>query len=168
MSRKVTVTKQGEIAGGIVELLYDDDGQTFRDAYEIGAFEPRLRLVDNGDRITATVTNDTEARLTGQIALATPIETWDEAANPNALASVEMGPFAVDLAPGEAKGYDFRLSVPEDGIKRSFWAVCKLMINGHIYFGYIHRKSAHHAKWSDEFTIDVFRDNGSQMLLYEE
>lgn len=167
-SFRVVLTKPAPDAQGIVELLYEDDGQTFRDAYEIGSFEPRLELSDRGDRITAVITNDTKEHLSGAIALATPIETWDDPGNPNALSSVEMGPLAVELEPGERKEFDFAVKEQKDGMVRSFWTVAKLMVNGHLYFGYTHRKSPRHVKWSGIFSIDVFRDNGSQRKLYED
>ena len=166
-ARKVLLRKSAADTQGTVRLTYEDDGQTFADVYEIGAFDPNFALKDNGEKLTATVMNNTSERLVGQLALATPIETWECKSNPNALSSIPMGYIPVDIAPGETMDFDFPIAELQDDLKHSFWAIAKLMLNGHIYFGYVHRKSNCHNLWAGTFTLEVFANNGSQKKLFE-
>ena len=153
-------------AQGILRLFYEDDGQTFTDALEIGQFAPELTLRDRETAIVATVENTTPFPLQGELQLAAPIETWNSAINPHSLLQMEWGPVAVDLAPGERQEYAFAIQQPSGNTMVSFWAIGKLMVNDHIVFAHIARKGPLHNFWTHTFRNVIQADNGSLRKFY--
>ncbi|MBQ5972557.1 MAG: hypothetical protein IJL69_00005, partial [Oscillospiraceae bacterium] len=71
----VTFTKPAEDARGIVRLISRHGGQTFCDVFEVGYFDPEFALSYDDGVLRATVRNHTDQRLSGELLLASPIET---------------------------------------------------------------------------------------------
>ena len=63
-------------AKGFIKLQFTHDGQVFEDIFEFGYFNPKVRLKIEDNKVKVTVTNDTDSHLNGELALATPFETW--------------------------------------------------------------------------------------------
>jgi len=152
---------------GYLSMTYEDEGQCFEDIFEIGYFEPQIAVYDKGDHLSVMVKNETSVPLHGELDLASPIETWYSKRNPHALGSLSMGPVKVQLAPGEVKFYDFPWKAPDDGKQRSFWAAAKLMVNGHIWFGYTRRRGANRMHNTGEVGRIMGQENGSFRYVYE-
>ena len=72
----VVVTKPAKDAKGFIKLQFTHDGQVFEDIFEFGYFNPKVRLKIEDNKVKVTVTNDTDSHLNGELALATPFETW--------------------------------------------------------------------------------------------
>lgn len=152
---------------GILRLEYKDGGQRFEDILELGgSFVPEMSLEDRGDVLAATVVNRTDQVLSGELQLASPIETWGGEWNPHALLDLDWGPVAVEVGPGESREYVFPAAEVKGAMVRSFWAVGKLMVGNHIVFAHVCRKAPPHAHWTHVFEEEIHRDGGSLRKLY--
>ncbi len=165
----ITVTKPCKDAKGIMRLSYVHDSQSFEDVYEFGYFNPDVALSIDGNKITATVSNNTGDRVYGELSLATPFETWN-AMGLNSEARMDIFPRTqkFDVASGEIKSYEFDILGGSDGLTDAFYAVVKLSANGRIHFAYDRKKGSRHNGWAHEFANDLFgRDKGSIKALLE-
>ncbi len=160
---KVTVTKPSASADGLLRLNYEFDGQHFEDVFEFGRHDPSMLLSISDGKINVKVNNFTDVMLTGELAIATPFETWELSGfNREALGSVGKRTLRVELAPGESKTYSFDFDFRNKDILNSFWAVAKLMMNGRIYFAYGAQKGPRHNHWAHILHDVILRDdNGS-------
>ncbi|MDR1631251.1 MAG: hypothetical protein LBS36_13720 [Oscillospiraceae bacterium] len=164
----VSVTKPEKDATGILRLVFPYDGQVFEDIYEFGYFYPQTELRIEDDKIFATVINHTAERLTGELSIATPYETWDVSGfNTAARGNVYPRTCKVDVAAGERKNYEFGLEFfSDDEIINAFWAVTKLMVNGRIFFGYDRKKGPRHNQWTHQFRHEIAKDNNSLRKIF--
>ena len=165
----VTVTKPSAQATGIMHLHYSHDGQQFEDIYEFGYFNPELTLSIEGEKIIATVFNNTSDRISGALSLATPFETWP-LGGLNTAARMEIAPRTqkIDVGAGEVKQYTFTINPGKDGLTDAFYAVARLAANGRIHFAYNGQKGERHNGWAHEFAHLLFgRDKGSIRALLE-
>ena len=158
----VIITKPSADAKGLIRLNYKDDGQLFEDVFEVGSFMPTLDMEIDGNEIRVNVMNLTEETLSGELALATPIETWGlQSRNPFAFADISPRTQKVSVAPGERKAYSFSVNLLSDEVFPAYYAVAKLMINGRIYFAYARNKGPLHNYWAHVYA----RENGSIINL---
>ena len=157
----------GEKQTGILRLEYDDGHQRMEDVLELADnFKPEMLLEDRGEAIVATVTNRTEQWLSGELQLASPIETWGNAENANGMMSIAWKPVPVALQPGESREYAFPVKEPENAVVRSFWATGRLVIGSHIVFAYTTRRQPLHAHHTNEFEHYIHEDGGSLQKLF--
>ncbi len=162
----LTVKKPDKDAKGVVRLNYSHDGQEFEDMYEFGYFNPEVNLSISGNKLTATVYNGTCDRIYGEIAIATPYETWGVSDfNENSLGNISPRTQKFDVLPGEYKDYVFEAEIDEKELMTSYWAVVKLMANGRIHFAYSRVAGKHHNFWANEFGNIISDNNGSIMEL---
>lgn len=161
----LTITKAQADTRGMVHLTFAADGQTFCDVLELGIFEPSLEMQITQDAVLVTITNATGEALFGELALATPIETWG--GRHNAFAYAEIGPrtMAASLPAGERTTFTFPLRYTNKTPFAAFYAVAKLMVNGRIYFAYAHQKGSRHHHKTNEMRKQIARDNGSYMRV---
>lgn len=173
---ELRVQKNAPDAEGILRMEYEDMGQQFEDRFEVGYFEPVMTIEDQDDQLVVTIANYTDQYLAGELELASPIETWDIPFNPHVLSSLSCGQIRVELAPGDRKIFVFPwnrvpgneiLTGSADKMCYSFWAVAKLMMNGHIFFAYTHRKGEKHICSTYDYTGRIAADDGSVRCLYE-
>lgn len=149
-----------------MRLNYSHDGQEFEDMYEFGYFNPEVNLSISGNKLTATVYNGTCDRIYGEIAIATPYETWCVSDfNENSLGNISPRTQKFDVLPGEYKDYVFEAEIDEKELMTSYWAVVKLMANGRIHFAYSRVAGKHHNFWANEFGNIISDNNGSIMEL---
>ena len=161
-------SKQSADTKGIVKILYDYDGQTFTDVYEIGYFNPEVSLKIDGNKITAAVHNPTECRLDGSLLLATPFETWGNVSgNINAYGTVSPLCHAVKLEPGETKEYVFTADFLDEDYFKAYYAAVKLCCNGRIHFAFADVHGPRHNEWAHIFINEIHADNGSIKKLLE-
>ncbi|NLP47514.1 MAG: hypothetical protein GX345_01055 [Clostridiales bacterium] len=164
----LTVTKSSPKAQGIIRLNYEDDGQLFEDVFEVGLFEPQMTLKILQDKILVSLANHTSERLTGELALATPIETWGlERLNPFAFSDISPRTQKVDLQAGQSLDYVFEIKDETFDMFKAYYAVAKLMMNGRIYFAYDHKKGPLHNLWAHVFYDEILADGGSIKKLLE-
>lgn len=167
MVQTVTVEKPDPDAKGILRLLSDHLGQTFEDIFEVGYFNPNLNLEIQGDEIHVTVINDTDEMLRGELALATPVETWGSMGGKNPFGVAEISPYQrpISVAAHSRETVVYRCT---GDVSLSFWAVAKLMVNGRLYFkGAWHRPVQPHVLWAHTFFDEIYRDGGSLRKLNE-
>lgn len=164
----VVVTKPAKDAKGFIKLQFTHDGQVFEDIFEFGYFNPKVRLKIEDNKVKVTVTNDTDSHLNGELALATPFETWSLLGF-NTAARGEVGPCAipVSLKPHSKERYEFDVKFTEDDIMNSWWCAAKLMVNGRIHFAYDAVKSERHNMWTHIFYDEIVDDNHSMRKLFE-
>ena len=146
----LTVKKDGAERTGILRLFFEDDGQRFEDNYEFGPHIPDITLRCDGGALVATVQNFSGETITGDLAVATPFETW-AAQGLNTAARGNIGPMMqrVEIAPNSRAEYRFAVDLPgEDGVFDAFYAVAKLMCNGRIAFAYCNNPGLQHPLWS--------------------
>lgn len=163
--RRVTVEKPSADAKGILRLEYGHLGQTFEDIFEVGYFNPDLNVEIEGDTITVTVINDTDELLRGELAMATPVETWGGLGGKNPFGAAEISPYQrpVSVPAHSRRVYTYTCT---GDVSLSFWAVAKLMVNGRIYFkGVLHRPVQPHVLWAHTFVDEIYRDGGSLRKL---
>ncbi len=167
MVQKVTVEKLSADAKGILRLEYGHLGQTFEDIFEVGYFNPELNFEINGDEIDVTVINDTDECLRGELALATPVETWGDFGGKNPFGAANITPYQQPVSVPAHSRQTFRYTCTGD-TSLSFWAVAKLMVNGRIYFkGGLHRPVQPHVLWAHTFVDEIYRDGGSIRKMNE-
>ncbi len=164
----ITVTKDKADSEGLIRLNYTDGEGEFEDVFEVGLFEPQLTLEILDDKVMVTVSNHTKERLTGELALASPIETWGEGdLNPFALADIGPRTQKLDLKPGQSKDYIFEIKEENFDMFKAFYAVAKLMVNGRIYFAYDHKKGPLHNLWAHVLYDEIADEGGSIKKLLE-
>ncbi len=165
----LTVTKATPESKGILRLRFEDDGQCFEDTYEFGSFNPDITLHLEGDVLIATVQNPTEETISGDLAIATPFESWDaRGLNTAARANVTPAAQRVEVAPQSRAEYRFDVALRrEDELFDAFWAVAKLMCHGRIHFAYANRPGAYHAIRTGQFGGLLAAERGSHRLLLE-
>lgn len=162
------VTKPSAGAQGLITLEYSDDGQRFRDVFEIGCFKPEVsaRIVSGG--VEAEVANPTGQDLEGELALASPIETWDlYGFNPFAFAAAGPASFKVQLKAGAKQTFFFPVEQLPFEEEPSFWAVAKLMVNGRIFFAFAEKHGPRHNLWAHEMIGQIGADGNSIQRLLE-
>ncbi len=164
----VIITKSSARAKGMVRLNYKDDGQLFEDVFEVGAFNPEIELEIEGNKIIATVSNNTTEILSGELSLATPVETWSLGGhNPFAFADITPRTQKAVVKPGERTEFIFDIENLQFDMFPAFYAVAKLMMNGRIYFAYNRQKGPRHNYWAHEFVDEIYADGGSIKKLLE-
>lgn len=129
------ITRPSAESAGQVKVRYRRDGQEFQDVLEVGnAVEPdfSLRLEERG--LIAVIENPGAESLECELAIVTPVETWPRALV-GGLSLAEIGPrtMGLSLAPGERREVVFDVSLADEPVFSSWWAVGKLMANGRIY-----------------------------------
>jgi len=161
--KQVAVTKPDKDAKGIIRLNYNHDGQEFEDLYEFGYFNPEVSLEIVENKIVATVINNTSERLYGELAIASPIETWNcENLNTNSRMNIYPSKQKFDVEANSSAEYIFETTGSDDNLTDAYWAVVKLMANGRIHFAYDRKKGPRHNVWAHEFYHTLFvRDKGS-------
>ena len=158
---RVTVEKPAADAKGILRLEYGHLGQTFEDIFEVGYFNPDLNVEIEGDVVVVTVINDTDELLRGELAMATPIETWGDLGGRNPFGAAQLAPYQQPVCVPAHSRRVFSYACTGD-TSLSFWAVAKLMVNGRIYFkGVMHRPVQPHVLWAHTFVDEIYRDGGS-------
>lgn len=164
----VIITKPSADAKGMLRLLYKDDGQLFEDVFEVGCFNPEITIEITGNKIIATVGNNTTETLSGELSLATPIETWSlNGHNPFAFADISPRTQKVVVKPDTRIDYVFEIENLPFDMFPAFYAVAKLMMNGRIYFAYAHKKGERHNYWAHVFYNEIVQDDGSIRKLLE-
>jgi hypothetical protein len=164
----VIITKPSADAKGMIRLKYKDDGQLFEDVFEVGCFNPEIEIEISGNKITATVSNNTSETLSGELSLATPIETWSlNGHNPFAFADISPRTQGVVVQPGTQKEFIFEVENLPFDMFPAFYAVAKLMMNGRIYFAYARKKGERHNYWAHVFYNEIIQDGGSIRKLLE-
>lgn len=165
--RSVVIEKPSADAKGILRLEYGHLGQTFEDIFEVGYFNPELNLEIIGDDINVTVINDTDELLRGELALATPVETWGDFGDKNPFGAAGITPYQQPVSVPPHSRQDYRYTCTGD-TSLSFWAVAKLMVNGRIYFkGGLHRPVQPHVLWAHTFMDEIYKDGGSIKKMNE-
>jgi hypothetical protein len=164
----VTVTKPSAGAKGMLRLHYKDDGQLFEDVFEVGCFNPEIAIEITGNQIITTVSNNTSETLSGELSLATPIETWAlNGHNPFAFANISPRTQRVVVQPGKQTEFIFAVENLPFDMFPAFYAVAKLMMNGRIYFACAHKKGERHNYWAHVFYNEIVQDEGSIKKLLE-
>ncbi len=123
-------------AKGIIKLRYEHKGQTFQDILEVGkCFNPDFKFIKDGNEFYVFLKNDNEEELEGEVAIASPLETWSEKyVEPYSLLKIYPRTIGFLLKPHEEKTLVFKVKENDQfDFKQSFWVVAKLMINGRIY-----------------------------------
>jgi len=145
------VEMPSENASGQIKLRFEHDGQEFQDVLEIGSsVEPEFSLRLEGDAIIASVGNPGTEPLEGEIALASPVETWPrECVGDYSL--MEISPRCVGFSIGPGRSCEFRFDVVRGNcpVYVSWWAVGKLMTNGRIYLRKVGERGPRRI-WSDD------------------
>lgn len=162
ISVPVRIKKPDADAQGLILLGYADDGQEFEDVFEVGCFKPEVSMEIYDERIVVTVTNLTAVTLSGELALATPVETWSVGGhNPFAFADIGPRTMKVAIGPGEQRDYAFAVTPMDFDMFPAYYAVAKLMVNGRLYFAYADRRGPRHNVWAHEFWGELAADGGS-------
>jgi alpha-mannosidase len=164
----VVIKKAEKDSKGVIRLQYEHDGQSFEDIFEFGYFNPEISLKIDGDKIKVTVMNNTDSCLHGELALATPYETWTIGGF-NMAARGDVTPYTIPvrLEPNSINNYEFDVKFVNDDILNSWWCVAKLMVNGRIHFAYDAVRSERHNMWTHIFYHEICEDNHSMRKLYE-
>lgn len=164
----VIITKPSQDAKGMLRLQYKDDGQLFEDVFEVGCFNPEVTIEITGSKIIATVINNTTETLSGELSLATPVETWAlNGHNPFAFADISPRTQKVVVKPDTRTDYVFNIDNLPFDMFPAFYAVAKLMMNGRIYFAYARKKGERHNYWAHVFYNEIVQDGGSIKKLLE-
>lgn len=164
----VKITKPAAEAKGMIRLNYEDDGQMFEDVFEVGCFNPEIEIEITGNKIITTVSNNTSETLSGELSLATPIETWSlNGHNPFAFANISPRTQKVSVQPGTRIEFVFEVENLPFDMFPAYYAVAKLMMNGRIYFAYAHKKGERHNYWAHVFYNEIVQDGGSIKKLLE-
>lgn len=164
----VEITAQNSENGGMVQIFYDYDGQTFTDVYEFGCFTPEVSLKIEKNKAICTVKNNTSQALSGTLMLASPYETWEYSYfNRSALGNVEPYECNFDVKSGEIKEYKFDIIFNDESICNSYWIAVKLCVNGRIRFAFAKNSGERHNVWAHEFINEIYKDGGSIKKLLE-
>lgn len=164
----VTVTKPAPDAKGMLRLTFEDEGRLFEDVLEVGCFNPGVEAEIVGKQIVVTVSNNTAAELTGELAVATPVETWALGGhNPFAFADITPRTQKVTAPPDSRTEYIFDIVNRPFDMLPAFYAVAKLMVNGRIHFAYAREKGPLHNIWAHTFFHEIAADGGSIRKLLE-
>lgn len=156
------VEKQNPDAKGQVKIYYTYDGQEFTDVYEIGYFNPEVSLRIEDGRIVCTVVNPTDQYLDASLLIASPFETWGDISGiRNAFGTVSPLSYAVHLAPGETKEYEFRADFNDENYFKAYYAAVKLCCSGRIHFAFCDSHGPRHNVWAHIFINEISADNGS-------
>lgn len=167
MVQKITVKKPDAAAKGIIRMNYTNDGQLFEDLFEFGYFNPSVTLEKVDDNLVATINNETSENLYGEIAIASPFETWSASGlNSESWGNIYPRTQKYEVRAGENTKVSFKINEMKEDIFHSYWAVVKLMVNGRIHFAYIHIKGERHNVWAHEF-IRVLGEEKSWKPLLE-
>lgn len=164
----VAITKPSADAEGMIRLHYEDDGQRFEDVFEVGSFNPEMEMELSDNRLLVTVVNHTTEALSGELSIATPVETWSLGGhNPFAFANIAPRTQKVVVPPGTREEFVFAIENLPFDMFPAFYAVAKLMMNGRIYFAYARQKGERHNIWAHEFYSEIAQDGGSIKKLLE-
>ncbi len=144
----VVITRPCPDAGGQVKIRYQRDGQEFQDVLEVGTgVEPAFTLRFEGDQLIAVVENPGAESLECEIAIASPVETWPAAVvGPVSLAEITPRTVGLSLAPRERREVVFKVTLSDQPVMSAWWAVGKLMANGHIYLRRADRRGPERAR----------------------
>ncbi|MBR4941417.1 MAG: hypothetical protein IKZ19_05405 [Clostridia bacterium] len=162
----VTFTKPSRDAKGLIRLVYEVDGQVFCDVFEVGYFDPEFTLSYEDGVLKAVCENPTTQTLSGELLMASPIETWGDMGGMNPFGAAKISPLCtpVTLAPGEKKEIVFEISGDPD---ISWYAVGKLCMNGRIHFSGVEKKGPRHCVWAHIMINDLYAEGGSLRQLLE-
>ncbi|MPN18128.1 hypothetical protein SDC9_165486 [bioreactor metagenome] len=167
MVRQITVKKPTADAKGIVRMQYTHDGQLFEDLFEFGYFNPTVTLEKVDNQLVATISNDTTENLYGEIAIATPYETWSaDGLNTEAWGNIYPRTQKYEVEAGKRSTVTFNIDEVNEDIFHAYWAVVKLMVNGRIHFAHIQIKGDRHNVWAHEF-VSVLNEAHSWKPLLE-
>ncbi|MGN1451173.1 MAG: glycoside hydrolase family 38 C-terminal domain-containing protein [Eubacteriales bacterium] len=162
----VTFTKPSEDAKGVVRLVYERDGQVFSDVFEVGYFDPEFKLSLSDGVLKATVWNHTSQKLSGELLMSSPIETWGGMDGMNPFGKAKIAPLCtpVEIEAGGMKEYVYEVSGDPN---LSWYAVGKLCVNGRIQFSGVEKKGPRHCVWAHLLIDDIYADGGSLKKLLE-
>lgn len=147
---------------GQVKIYYNCAGQRFTDVYEFGYFNPEITMEIGDKEISVKILNPTDQLLEGSLIMTSPFETWGDGINSeNTFGEISPLAQSVELNPFEEKEYKFKLSLPDDGYFKAFWAAAKLCCNGRIHFAFASKHGPRHNVWAHEFIHEIDADNGS-------
>ncbi len=164
----LVITKPFADAKGMIRLNYADDAQRFEDVFEVGSFNPEIEMELSGSRIVVSVANKTSETLSGELSLASPVETWSLGGhNPFAFANITPRTQRVVVEPDTQGEFVFAIENLPFDMFPAFYAVAKLMVNGRIYFAYARQKGERHNIWAHEFYSEIAQDGGSIKKLLE-
>lgn len=164
----VVITKPSADATGMIRLHYEDDGQRFEDVFEVGSFNPEVEIELSDNCLVVTVLNNTAEALSGELSIATPVETWSLGGhNPFAFANISPRTQRVVVQPDTREDFIFAIENLPFDMFPAFYAVAKLMMNGRIYFAYARQKGERHNIWAHEFYNEIAQDGGSIKKLLE-
>jgi len=144
---------------GQIKLKFTHNGQEFQDVLEIGSvIIPEFALQKTKDKIIAAIKNPGEESIEGEIAIASPIETWPE----NCVGSyslLEISPRTIgfSLLPKEKRDFQFSIRRDKNYIQTSWWAVAKFMINGRIYLKKVEEKGPSHL-WNRRKMFEAIKE----------
>ncbi len=159
----VTIDKSDADKKGILYLYFEDGANTFYDVLEIGFFYPSVSMTTDGKQIAVTVRNDTDQPLLGELAMATPLESFGL---PDKITDslCEITPMAqlVELPAKSHKVYTFDVKEYENGVFNAFWACAKLMVNGRVYYAYRRHTGELRNMWAHTFVDRISAAGNSQ------
>jgi len=120
---------------GIIYAQLEHDGQIFQDALEVGEdFNLEMNVKSNAESITAIVRNPTSQYISGELALISPLETWQNIGD-FSLMDILPRSFAFHMRPNSEESFTFRVeSRVNIDSKNPFWSIAKLMYNGKIIY----------------------------------
>lgn len=148
----VTIKKENENSKGVIYLYFEDGENEFFDALEVGSFNPSLSMKIDGDKLIATVRNDTDIPLFGELLLASPVECWGMSdKRTDALCDITPFSHKVSLEPKTHCEYVFDFNNENSNIFNAFWAAAKLVVNGKVFYAYAKNHGIRRNLWAHEF-----------------
>ncbi len=114
-------------------------------------------------QITVTVRNDTDEPLIGELAMATPLESFglfDKMSD--SLSEVTPLSQFVELSAHTHKTYTFDVNDYNTGVFNAYWGAAKLMVNGRVYYAYKKHSGERRNLWAHVFVNRLYADNNAQ------